>query len=180
MIHEGASLFTLSLCPFLPYHFSHCDQTSFGILNPPWLRSTPDFAVPHDCWLFYNISNMGALVSFMTLPYHHIISSTSVTHHCILVLGNAFWGLLTPNNEFFHQFRSPNRRAKPAIKPKVIIERQLNPSFRSFLNEIQLVYLLHFVDDFTTIIVHPNINQPHCSFSSILTYIHGPSPTLSR
>jgi hypothetical protein len=125
---------------------------------------------------------MGALVSFMTLPYHHIISSTSITHHCIFVLGNAFWGLLTPNNEFFHH--EPSRRTKPAIKPevipKVIIGTQLNPSFRSFLNEIQLVYLLHFVHDVTTIIAHPNTNQPHCSFSSILTYIHGPSPILWR
>jgi hypothetical protein len=127
---------------------------------------------------------MGALVSFMTLPYHHIISSTSVTHHCIFVSGNAFWGLLTPDNEFFHQFRSPNRRTKPAIKPelilKVIIGTQLNPSFRSFLNEIQLVYFLHFVDNVTIIIAHPNKNQPHCSFSSILTYIHGPSTILLR
>ena len=149
---------------------------------PPLLHSTlVDFAVPHERWFIYNMSNMGALVSFMTLPYHHI-SSTSVTYHCIFVLGNAFWGLLTLNNEFFHQFWLPNRRAKPAVKPelipKVIIGMQLNPSFRSFLNEIQLVYLLHFVDDVTTIIAHPNTNQPHCSFPFILTCIHEPSPIL--
>ncbi len=144
-----------------------------GFWNPPWLRTTLDFAVPHECWFIYNISNIGALVSFMTLPYHHI-SSTSVMYHCICVW-QCLLGIAYTKSWIFPSFLLPNGHAKPAVEPKlipkVIIGTQLNLTFWSFLNEIQLVYLLHLVDDVTIIIAHPNMNQLHCSIPSILTCI---------
>jgi hypothetical protein len=153
--------------PSLRTYLHNCSLPSVLSCNfeiAPCLHTTLDFAVPHE----RSISNMGALVSFITLPYHHI-SSNSVTYHCIFVLGIAFWGLLTPNNK--HQFWLPKPAVKPKLIPKVIIGTQLNLSFHSFLTQIQLVYLLHLMDYVTTTIAHPNTNQPHCSFPYILTYL---------